>query len=130
MINNKKEYDEWNNIKKETSVLKINIKIREGEIRWCRLGLNIGNETRGKGLYFERPVLILKKFSSEVFLGIPVTSKTKSGTWFYSLKTHNRTLILNQARILDIKRLRDKIYELSEVQVKEIKEAFCRLIKS
>ena len=27
MINNKKEYDEWNNIKKETSVLKINIRL-------------------------------------------------------------------------------------------------------
>lgn len=128
--NTETEYDIWNKVKKETSVLKTNIKIREGEIRWCRLGINIGSETQGKGLYFERPVLILKKFSQDVFLGIPITSKIKSGSWFYHLKIHNRTLILNQARILDRKRLRDKIYELSENQIREIKEAFCLLIKS
>lgn len=64
-------------LKKETSILEIEIKIREGEIRWCRLGMNIGSETQGKGSYFERPVLILKKFSRDVFLGIPVTSKIK-----------------------------------------------------
>ncbi len=130
MKDNNEEYDIWNKIKKETSLLKTDIKIREGEIRWCRFGINIGSETQGKGSYFERPVLILKKFSQDVFLGIPVTSKIKSGSWFYPLRLHNRTLILNQSRILDRKRLKDKIYELSENQIIEIKAAFCLLIKS
>ena len=35
---------------------------KEGEIWWCHLGENVGTEMNGKGDFFTRPVLILKKY--------------------------------------------------------------------
>ena len=58
------DYNDWNEIKKATNKSDSLIKIRVGEIRWCRFGINIGNEIIGKGNTFHRPVLILKKLSS------------------------------------------------------------------
>ncbi len=125
-----KDFDKWNNIKKSTDNENRSIKIREGEIRWCRIGVNIGFEMLGKGQTFRRPVLILKKFSADVFLGCPLTSKKHDGSWFMNF-THEgeiRCVILNQARLLDKKRLEEKLYELNEADLKKIKEAFCKLI--
>ena len=36
---------------------------KEGEIWWCSIGLNVGDEEYGKGPFFQRPVLIFKKFT-------------------------------------------------------------------
>jgi mRNA interferase MazF len=124
-------FDNWNVIKKETDATsKTDIKIRSGEIRWCRFGINIGKEILGKGETFRRPVLILKKFSGDVFLGLPLTTKVHTGDWYYTI-THEdieRSLILNQARVLDKKRLEDKLFEISEAELQKIKEAYCILI--
>jgi len=77
------------------------------------LGLNIGKEQIGKGETFKRPVLILKKFSFEL------THKERYGY-----------VMLNQGRVLDRKRLEDKIVELGEKEISAIKKAYCRLIMS
>ncbi|MFH1145912.1 MAG: hypothetical protein V1707_03050 [bacterium] len=36
---------------------------REGEVWWCSIGLNLGHEQDGKNVFFERPVLVVKKFN-------------------------------------------------------------------
>lgn len=127
-----KDFSKWNRLKIETDSSKSLIPIREGEIRWCRIGINVGNEVLGKGEEFIRPVLIMKKFSSDVFLGIPLSTKMRFGTWFYQIRIleSDQILILNQARLLDRKRLQDKLVEISEVELKEIKKAYCNLILS
>ncbi len=125
-----KDFDGWSAVKQNTDRLKPEIKIRAGEIRWCRFGVNIGNEILGKGENFRRPVLIIKKFSGDVFLGLPLTTKIHKGDWYYHIK-HNdvdRSIILNQARLLDRKRLEEKIFEVSETELEKIKQAFCSLI--
>jgi mRNA interferase MazF len=101
-------------------------------VRWCRIGINIGNEILGKGDNFKRPVLILKKFSGDVFLGAPLTSKEHTGNWYYNLnhEGEKRCIILNQSRLLDRKRLEEKIYEINESDLQKIKEAYCKLILS
>jgi len=125
-----KDFDKWNEIKKETDKTESLIKIRVGEIRWCRFGINIGNETIGKGGTFHRPVLILKKFSGDVFLGLPLTIKEHNGDWYYKIihEEITQTIILNQGRILDRKRLEEKIFEISEAELEDIKKAYCNLI--
>jgi len=125
-----KDFDGWNKIKKITDNNINFLKIREGEIRWCKLGLNIGNETLGKGDTFHRPILILKKFSGDVFLGLPITTKEHNGDWYYKLIHENITqiLILNQGRILDKKRLEEKLFEISEIELENIKKSYCDLI--
>lgn len=125
-----KDFPQWNEIKMKTDESVPSIKIREGEIRWCRVGINIGNEVIGKGENFIRPVLILKKFSGDVFLGVPLTTKIRTSDWYFLIKAddRDRCAILNQARLFDRKRLQEKIFELSEVEIREIKEAYCKLI--
>ena len=56
-----KDFDSWNRIKKKTHGSSRVKYPKEGSVWWCKLGLNIGDEEDGKGDYFERPVLILKK---------------------------------------------------------------------
>ena len=125
-----KNFSEWNDIKIETDRKESRIRIREGEIRWCRIGLNVGNEIVGKGQEFIRPVLVLKKFSGDVFLGIPLTSKVHLGNWYYVLKHKEveRSLILNQSRLLDRKRLQEKLFEIPESEILKIKKAYANLI--
>lgn len=125
-----KNFNDWNEVKKSTDSVEASTKIRAGEIRWCRFGINIGKEIIGKDATFHRPVLILKKFSGDVFLGLPLTTKLHKGDWYYSL-THEEVtqiIILNQARILDRKRLEEKLFEISEAELQNIKQAYCTLI--
>jgi mRNA-degrading endonuclease toxin of MazEF toxin-antitoxin module len=127
-----REIDAWSKVKKTTNKRTNLPGIRTGEIRWCRLGINIGKEQIGKGETFKRPVLILKKFSGDVFFGLPLTSKAHTGDWYFELTQKERYgyIILNQGRVLDRKRLEDKIVELGEKEVDNIKRAYCRLIMS
>lgn len=125
-----KDFDEWNKIKKNTDLIKEGVMIREGEIIWCRIGINIGCETFGKGKYCRRPILVLRKFTKKSFLGIPVTKQEKKGDWYYKIEKEGEVnfLILNQARLLDTKRLENKIYEMSEKELLKIKIKYCALI--
>jgi mRNA interferase MazF len=125
-----KDFDEWNEIKKKTNKRQNVSMIKEGEICWCKIGLNIGNETIGKGREFSRPVLIIKKFSSDVFWGIPITSKKKIGNWYHYLENQNKTLIMNQMKLFDRKRLQSKIAQIPSNQVQEIKLKIISLLKS
>ena len=130
MDKNNSSFDDWNNVKKITEINDVKIKIRVGEIRWCKFGLNIGKETIGKGSTFHRPVLILKKFSGDVFFGLPLTTKEHNGDWYYKI-IHDeiiQTIILNQGRILDRKRLEEKLFEISESELNNIKKSYCELI--
>lgn len=110
----------------------VSTKIREGEIRWCKFGVNVGNEALGKGRGFKRPVLVLKKFSSDVFLAAPLTTRIHEGTWYYSISYQGspKCIILNQARALDRKRLEEKIVEINSQELRSVKQAYCRLILS
>lgn len=67
-----------------------------------------------EGVTFKRPVLILKKFLGDVFLGLPLTSKEHKGDWYFEL-THKE-----RCRVLDRKRLEDKIVELGEKEISAI----------
>src|SRR3989344_5471483 len=72
-------------------------------------GENIGTEMDGKGDSFTRPVLILKKYDRFSFLAVPLTSKAKKGTWYFTF-THNdkeQTVVLSQGRVINYKRLKE-----------------------
>jgi len=44
--------------------------------------MNIGDEVYGKGEYFSRPVLVYKKLTNTTFLGLPITTREKTGSWY------------------------------------------------
>jgi mRNA-degrading endonuclease toxin of MazEF toxin-antitoxin module len=103
-----------------------NILFHEGEIWWCSIGLNIGEEEFGKGPEFRRPVLIFKKFTNHSFFGIPLTGSAKTGSWYIPIHLHGRrsSLMLNQGKIFDGKRLQRKMVRLRSGQCEEIRQRF------
>lgn len=70
-------FDEWNEVKKKLDKKTGNSLFREGQIWWCSVGQNVGSETYGKGKIFARPVLVFKRLSAQLFIGIPLTTKQK-----------------------------------------------------
>ncbi len=97
--------------------------IKEGEVYWCSLGLNIGDEENGKGLNFRRPVLVLKKFNKNIFIGVPLTTKNKENRYYVKalLKGENISAIISQIRIIDVKRLDEKIGYTRNTDFKNIR---------
>jgi len=114
----KASFSLWN---KESKIV-----FREGEVWWCAVGLNIGEEVFGKGANFMRPVLVFKKLTMNSFLAIPLTGSQKEGSWYILIHLPNRksSLMLNQARVIDRKRLQRKIAILDDETFKSVKERF------
>lgn len=112
-----KDFDKWNDLKKSIGrSATTELFFHEREIWHCSIGINVGHEQNGVHDLFERPVLILKKLSSETFIGIPITSKLKKGSWYlnFAYKDQPQTLLLNQIRLFDKRRLSRKIAFLEE----------------
>ena len=102
---------------------------KEGEVWWCGIGDNVGSEINGKSSNFTRPVLIFKKFSGELFSGLPMTTKIKSGTLYVniSFKLKTQGVVLNQGRTLNARRLYTLIGQCDEEDMKKVKAGFGRL---
>lgn len=103
-----------------------NILFKEGEIWWCKIGMNVGKEIYGKGENFIRPVLIFKKFNENMFLGIPLTSKQKEGSWYVLVSYGDKEgrVILNQIKSMDKNRLVKRIGTLEVEAFKKVQGAF------
>ncbi|MFA7308472.1 MAG: hypothetical protein WC045_00185 [Patescibacteria group bacterium] len=71
--NPQEEFSKWNNLKIPIAERKKFPQFSEREIWWCSIGKNVGHECDGKNELFERPVLVLKKFNRDTFLGMPIT---------------------------------------------------------
>lgn len=120
------DLDWWNQVKCRVQKVKSDVLFKSGEIWWCRVGLNIGEEIFGKGLQFLRPVLIFKKLTSDSFLSIAFTIRDRTGSWYVETN-HNqkkRLAMLNQVRTFDRKRLVQRIGTLDDEQFIEIKRRF------
>ncbi len=117
-----KDFDTWNGKKKMVHQDETARLFNEREIWWCSLGVNIGYEEDGKHEQFERPVLILKKFSKHVAWAIPLTSQAHEDVFHYRLKTQKSFLVLSQLRLISSKRLLARIEKISEIEHKEIFE--------
>jgi len=108
----------------------ISFYFREREIWWASLGANIGYEEEGKNDNFERPVLVLKKFNRFILWAVPLTSKVKTGKYYYQFeyKGNRFSAILSQLRVISSKRLSRKIRTLSESDFNRIRALIKELI--
>ncbi len=118
-IDNAKDvkFNNWNHIKKKINSSKIIRFFHEGDIFYVRCGKNIGFEQDGKGEYFERPVLVLRKFNKHIFLGIPLTTAKKDNKYYFSVGVvagKEATAMLSQIRLNDQKRRANKLDEVSK----------------
>lgn len=99
------EYDKWNEVKKYTQQKKRKLGMKSREIFWVKLGQNLGSEEYGKGKDFARPVIIVRRLTSDLFIGIPITTTIKNNDYFHSFTYMNKSrgMVENSAMILQVK---------------------------
>lgn len=119
------DLDSWNENKKELNNLNKKVLFKEGEVWWCSFGLNIGNETYGKGDYFRRPAIVFRKLSSEDCIVIPLSTKGKIGSWYFSFKLEGvlQTAMLHQKRMVSTKRFGRRFSVIPEPDFEELRKA-------
>jgi len=122
-------FDEWNEKKKQTHKKKMIVGFKQREVFWVKIGQNIGSEEYGKGDDFQRPVLIVRKLNTNLFIGIPLTSQLKeSNDYFHPMTfsskkgTVNNYAMILQLKTFDKKRLMGRIGRVD-------KETFNKIIK-
>ena len=64
--------------------------IRQREIWWCSISINIGVEEDGKNNLYERPILVVRKFNRRHFMGVPLTTKIKEYPQRHKIYYRNR----------------------------------------
>jgi mRNA interferase MazF len=122
-----KDFDAWNVVKKSLNKRRKLPNFSERDIWFISVGTNIGSETDGKNHEFERPVLIIKKYSSNIFFGLPMTTTARAGNWYYALQTkgYKSVVILNQGRVFSAKRLIRRVkYHITTNEFAIIKQKF------
>lgn len=126
-----KNFDTWNESKKILHAHSKNRLYHRREVWWCSLGVNIGFEQDGTGSNYERPVIIIRGFSKQVCVVLPLTTSTKKNRYHISLGNvdgKGAFAIISQIRLVDTKRLINKIgfidMETFETIRKAVKDLF------
>lgn len=126
-----KHFEEWIELKEKLHFNAKAPKILEGEVWWCSFGENVGVEINGKSVRFTRPVLIMKKLSRYGFMGIPLTSQEKTGSWYvkFGFLEKMEFAALCQARVMSVSRLHSKMGQVPARDLIIIKKSFCSLYR-
>ena len=124
MANYKKDFDEWNERKKVTDSKESSLFFKERDIWWVAIGINVGFEEDGKGKNFVRPVLVVKKFNKEMFLGVPLSTKLKDNKYYVKItvKEDIVSAMISQLRVFSSKRIWNKLVELDEKDFEKVVE--------
>ena len=104
---------------------------KERQIWWTAVGQNIGDEQNGKNTNFERPVLILKKFNMNMFLGVPISTKIRDDQYKYVFINNGTQFSANlsQIRVFSSKRLLRKVGVMENADFGQVKEVLKNGIK-
>ena len=126
MTDENKEYDLWNELKKkiQSDTNEPDYFPKEGEVWMCSLGKNIGFEQNGSGTNFSRPILVVKKFNNHMFWCASLSTKQKEFDFYYNFTDPNGkkvSVILAQLKLVSVKRLKRKLYDISNSDLGEIK---------
>jgi mRNA interferase MazF len=126
-----KDFDKWNNKKKELERIETKFLFKTGDIWWCSVGLNVRIESCGKGEDYQRPVLVLKKLSAESFIGIPLSTQKKDGSWFIDITIHGekRYALLYQVRLFSTNRFQRRLATLDDLDLFRVKEKLEALLE-
>ena len=126
-----KDFQKWHTLKSYIEEFHPAPLFCEREIWWCSLGANVGVEEDGKNQFFERPILVYRKFNKEMLWAIPMTSREREGKFYFSFPLHGikRTVILSQIRVLSAKRLVRRVGKMSAMQFRFLEDSFQTFIK-
>lgn len=123
-----KDFNLWNESKKQLDSMTGEVFAHPREIWWCSLGLNIGAEVNGKNDNFERPVLVLRVYNTDTMLVLPITTKSKDDKFHYKISLNQdassvKTVYakLTQLRVISNKRLLRKVNILDKELFEDLK---------
>ncbi len=126
-----KNFTDWSNQKEIIHGKEKEVFCHVRELWWCALGLNIGSEQDGAGKEYSRPVLVLKSFSADTSLVIPLTTSVRP----HPLRPpvgmvggKDANALLSQMRVIDTKRLVRKIGYLDQDIFEKIRKAVKELL--
>ena len=128
----KKDFVTWHSRKAVLHETETRPFFNEREVWFCSLGANVGSEQDGSGELFLRPVVVLKKFNTEIFWGIPTTRSNKKGSFYFRFsfqKDDFTTAILSQIRLIDAKRLSHPIGMIRCREFAELKKRLISFLK-
>lgn len=120
------DFDRWNKKKKEIDSLNKMKFCHEREIWWSYIGRNVGHEQNGEPLDFLRPVLILRKMSKNTSIVLPLTSSEGVHSFRIPIGIINdktTSVIISQIKVLDHKRLLNRISTLKKQKFLEIRKS-------
>lgn len=128
-----KDFDGWNNKKKETHSGEKQLSFYEREVWWCIVGINVGVEVDGKHEFFLRPSIILRKFNKDMALIVPTTTQAKQNKYYLMVggddgKKYNSCL--SQIRSISAKRLFRKIGMISEKDYLELADKIIKMVNN
>lgn len=122
----KKNFDSWNQVKKNLDQETRSVNIRAGEVRWVALGVNVGSEIDGKGVSYTRPCLILGVTGSHLALVTPLSTKLKDipGYMPVELKGRRVSACVHQTKTVSLKRVLRRIGTVSDSRVQTVRKKF------
>lgn len=112
-----KDFDTWNQEKKELNEKTVNLRYYPREIWWVSFGTNIGIEIDGTGTQYDRPAVIIKGFNKQQCFVTPLTGRKKEGMYHFfvgEVDGREASAALTQVRIVDTRRLVRKIGMLNK----------------
>ncbi|MFZ1812167.1 MAG: type II toxin-antitoxin system PemK/MazF family toxin [Candidatus Saccharimonadales bacterium] len=117
-----RDYQKWHELKQRLEHTEFQGNFSEREVWWCSLGANIGFEEDGKNNLFERPVLVLKKYNKQLFVGLPLSTAVKSSRYYHQISVgdKNGVVILSQARAFSSNRLQRRIGRIMPYEYESI----------
>ena len=122
-----KDFDNWNNLKKQIEIENVKVGYKNRDIFYIKMGQNIGFEQNGKGKDYIRPIIVIKGFNKDIFLGVPLSTKIKEGKYYFQFEfDKNGTkminiAILSQIILFSTKRLLNKIGVIKENDFENLK---------
>ena len=126
------DFDRWNEKKKALSGVQFDKFVHDREVWWCALGKNLGVEANGKHDNFERPVLIVKKFSRDSVLVVPLTTRIQVRPYhvMFPHRDGRAAAALSQVRLISTKRLLRRLYQMDSMIFDQILERLIATVLS
>ena len=125
-----KDFDSWNEVKKKTNAEQPRF-YTVREIWWCRFGLNVGTEQDGSGNWYVRPAVIIRGFGSSACMIIPLTTSEREHKLRMPIGLVDGRAAranLSQIRVIDTRRLEQKIGFLEKEIFNELRKAVKNLL--
>lgn len=125
-----KNYSQWHELKQAVNDRPPIQSYHEREVWWCSIGENVGYEEDGKNELFERPILVVKKFNGELFLGVSLTTKRRDNKYYHPIKIGELpgSVMVSQLRVLSSRRLSRRLERLGKVRFADICEKLSSLV--